>query len=290
MACFITPSRFNYFALPFAVPDKAVVGDGFHIRPLLPSLSMDGVYFLLTLSLNDVALFQGRHLTGRAVPLPEGVRNVAEANRHDDSEKPLQFHTVGSGPAVFHGQADPKDFNDTHITLLLQKLCRELESLLAGERAPLVVAGVQSLRARFAAECRYPNVLADGVDGSPDRLSPEKLRASAWEIVSRHFDRLRRERLTTYLEGAVPGLAVNGVAPVVMAAEEGRVAALFLASDAAAMGVIDRQSRKVVSGGDEAIDLAEYAVRQTLLHDGEVFTLSPEELPGLADMAASLRY
>ncbi|ADJ25573.1 hypothetical protein Dehly_0246 [Dehalogenimonas lykanthroporepellens BL-DC-9] len=291
MVCFITPSSFRYFALPFAVPDMAVVGERFHVRPLLPSLESNGIYYLLTLSLNSVALFQCRRRTGRDIPLPEGVHNVAEANRHDDSEKPLQYHTVGKGPAVFHGQADPGDFNDTHVTLFLQKLCRELEKLLAGERAPLVVAGVENIRARFARECRYPNILPQGVEGNPDRMTPEKLRAAAWDTASAHFDRLRRERVTAWVESSVPGLAVNGAAPVALSAEEGRVSALFLAVDADVRGVLDRENRRVLPGdGPEAVDLVEYAVAQTLLHDGEVFVLTPEELPGLEDMAASLRY
>ncbi|MGI2336529.1 MAG: hypothetical protein ACRKGH_07820 [Dehalogenimonas sp.] len=293
MACFITPSSFRYYTLPFTVPEKVVVADDYHIRPLLPLLENDGIYYLLSLSLNSAALFQARKLFGREVPLPEEVRNMSNANRHDDSEKSLQYHTTGPGPAVFHGQADPDDYNEVHVINYLQKLSRELEKILATDRAPLVVAGVENIRTMFREECAYAHILTEGIEGNPDRMTPEKLQATAWETVSQYFGGQRREVLSKYLNDFRPERSVNGLEPVLFAAEDGRVTALFLTETLEARGTIDRMERKIEINSDpdsDNVDLVEYSVRQTLMTGGNVYVLTPEELPDAAEIAAMLRY
>ncbi|MDV2990141.1 MAG: hypothetical protein P3T54_08345 [Dehalogenimonas sp.] len=293
LVCLVTPSSFGYYNLPFTVPATVVVADEYYIRPLLPLLADDGIYYLLSLSLNNAALFRVRWLAGREIILSEESRSLAGANQHDDSEKPLQYHTTGSGPAVFHGQADPEDFNKVHITHFLQKLSRELEKVLAAQRAPLVVAGVENIRAMFRAECAYANILPEGIEGNPDRMTPEHLRNEAWQIVSRHFERRRRQVLTQYLEEARPERSVNGLEPVLFAAADGRVTALFLKEGLEAWGSIDlgeRQIETTPASAAGSVDLVEYAVRQTLMTGGDIYILKTEEQPEAAEIAALLRY
>ncbi|AKG53128.1 hypothetical protein DGWBC_0444 [Dehalogenimonas sp. WBC-2] len=293
MVCFITPSSFRYYTLPFTVPETVVVADDYHIRPLLPLLENDGIYYLLSLSLNNTSLFQARRLVSREIPLPEELRNMVDANQHDDSEKSLQYHTTGPGPAIFHGQSDPDNFNKAHITHFLQKLSRELEKILATERAPLVVAGVENIRTMFRGECAYAHILEEGIEGNPERMTPEKLHAAAWETVSQYFGRQREQVLSQYLNASGPERSVKGLESVLFAAEDGRVAALFLTETLEARGTIDRMQRKIEIDPNpvsDNTDLVEYSVRQTLMTGGDVYVLTPEELPDAAEISAMLRY
>ena len=42
LAIFLSPNQFRYYCLPIAFPELAVVGDHFHLKPLLQLMSGDG--------------------------------------------------------------------------------------------------------------------------------------------------------------------------------------------------------------------------------------------------------
>ena len=148
LAMFLGPEVFRTYRLPFDFDELVVVGDRFHLKPLLPLLSGDGRFYVLALSQNEIRLLQGTRYRVGGVDLDNVPQSLSDVLKWDDPEKRLQWHT-GTGAktngraAVFHGHGvasadDPKDY----IFRYFRRIDEGLSQVLAGDTAPLVLAGV----------------------------------------------------------------------------------------------------------------------------------------------------
>ena len=293
LALFMTPKSFRYFNLPVSAPETVVVSEEFFIRPLLPLLTNDGAYYLLSLSLNHVALFQCRQDTCREISPGKMPRSLEEALRFDDPEKQLQQHSAGSGTAIFHGQGGPNDLNKENISRFFQQINRSLESLLAGEKAPLVIAGVDYLHPMFRAASSYPNILSRGIEGNPDKVNPDVLHRQAWQAVHPYFRQVQEKALAEYINASGQGPSVNDLAQVIPAAVDGRIYNLFVAEGLQQWGAYDTAEHKVrldKEPSNGSYDLIEFLVKQALLTGGSIYILTAEEMPSPTGVAAVLRY
>lgn len=301
LAVFISPSVFRYQRLPLNFKELVVVSDRFHLKPLLPLLSGDGRFLLLTLSQQEIRLLRGsRHSIGE-VDLHDIPKSLHEALRWDDPERRLQWHTSSSNEpgmrrAEFHGhmanaEMDSKEF----IRRYLQIIDQGLNEILAGQRLPLVLAGVDYLLPIYHQVSAYPNLLEDGIVGSPDELDLSELHAKAWPIVAPRFQQERQEAAGRYemLAGKDSNLASSDLDQILPAAVFERVETLFIPPDLNRWGRFDPDTAQVTHlsepehGADDLIDLA--AVH-TFLNGGRIYAVDPEEIPGEGEVAAIFRY
>lgn len=143
LAAFIAPDVFRYQRLPLNFDELVVVSKRFHIKPLLPLLSGDGRFYILSLSQNEIRLLQGTRYSVGEVDLKEIPESLQEAFKWEDPERRLQWHTSSSNEpgyrsASFHGhmanaEIDTKNF----IKRYFQKINNGLGEILAGCRTPL---------------------------------------------------------------------------------------------------------------------------------------------------------
>lgn len=303
LAIFISPEMFHHYRLPFDFEELVVVAGRFHIKPLLPLLSGDGRFYVLALSQNEVKLLQGTRYSVSEVDLEDVPESLAEALRHNDPEKRLQFHTgtptpggKGKRPAIFHGHGvasadDPKDY----ILRYFHQVDEGLHDLLRGEEVPFVLAGVDYLLPLYKEANTYPHLVDKGIEGNPEELSAEDLREQAWVIVHPLFLAAQKEAAVRYrqLAGAGSGQASNDLKQVVPAAYHGRVETLFVAVGLQQWGTFEPATSLVhlhekAEPGDE--DLLDLAAAHTLLNGGTVYAVKPEEVPDDAQLAAVFRY
>jgi hypothetical protein len=178
MAMFISSNYFRYYRLPSYFDKLVVVGDRFHIKPLIFHLSGWGRFYILALSQNEIRLLQGTQYKINRVDLENVPCNIAEALKYDDPEKQLQFRTgtprvVGKRPAIFHdhgvGTDDPQ--HKANILRYFQKVDKGIYELLKKEKAPLVLAGVEYLLPIYQEANSYHNLVKNGITGNPEQLS-----------------------------------------------------------------------------------------------------------------------
>ena len=117
-----------------------MVGERFHIKPLLPMFVGDGRFFILAVSQNDVRVLNGTRNSVDKINLEDMPTSLAEALRFEDPERQLQIHTstdaprgVTERPSAFHGYG--VGTNDAKINLLryFHILDRGLNQFLSGE-------------------------------------------------------------------------------------------------------------------------------------------------------------
>jgi hypothetical protein len=299
LAVFAAHGIFHSYRLPWSFDELVVVCERFHVKPLLPLLAGNGVFFVLALSQDNVQLFRATRFGIEEVKLAGLPNNIAEALRYDDPEKQLQFHTraparQGERAAMFHGHGqahgeDPKD----RILHYFRALDAGLSDLLHGERAPLVLAGAEYYFPIYRQANTYPNLLEGGIPGSPERQRPDELHRQAWEIVQPRFNVLHRDALDRYQMMKGTGRTSDAIEEILPAAKQGRVDTLFVSPEVQLWGTFDSEQGETrvhdaAKVGDD--DLTDLAVLHTLSNSGQVLPIEQSDMPAGSPLAAVFRY
>jgi hypothetical protein len=300
LAIFLSSEIADHYRLPLDFQELVVVADRFHLKPLLPLLSGDGQFFILALSQDEVRLLLGTRYKVGEVDLAGTPTSFAEALRLDDPEKQLQFHTAtgpaggrGGRAASFHGHGGATKDDKVDLLRYFHKVDEGVQNLLAGEKAPLVLAGVDYLLPLYREANTYAHLIEEGIEGNPDDLSMEELHQDAWVLVESHFLEERDAAADRFRQLASTDSASDDLAEIVPAAHHGRVETLFVSLDHQQWGAYDPETneirlRRELKPGDQ--DLMDFAAVQVLLHGGSVYAAEAEQLPVGAPLAALFRY
>jgi hypothetical protein len=298
LAVFATEDRFRYYRLPLDVPELAVVSERFHLKPILPLFSEDGVFYLLAISMGDIRVFRCTRHSEEELKVEGVPRNMAAALWPDDDEKQLQFRTIPAGQAggeaaLFHGTGAADRDVKVDILRYFQRVDHGMRNLLHDQRAPLVLAAVDYLHPIYREANSYAYLLDQAVVGNPDEERADALRSRAWEVVGPHFEEARKAAIERFNNLTGTGKSVTDPAQVASAASEGRVETLFVAVGVQRWGRPSEDGRGVElhderQPGDQ--DVLDFAAVQTLLNAGSVYALPPDEVPNGSPLAAVYRY
>jgi hypothetical protein len=278
LALFSGPGWWRSFRVPLDLPELAVVDDRFHVIPLLPLLAGDGHFFLLALSQNQIRLLEGTRDRVEEVDLPGVPLGVEDALQGEEIQKQLQLYVADrGGPGAggsYHGHGHPGEAQAERVLRYFRKVDRGLREVLAGERAPMVLAAVEHLAPIFRKAKTYPQLVDEVLPGSPEGLSRHELHARAWPIVEPLFLRAQREAAARYDRLAGTGQTSQDPQDIVRAAEDGRIETLFVsrhpAGPSAAGGDVP------VSDGDGGLrDVLELATVTALSKGGTVYVSQP---------------
>jgi len=297
LAVFFSADAFHFFTLPIAFQELVVVSNSFHVKPLLPVLSDDGLFYILALSQNQVRLLESTRHTVDEIDLEEMAQSLSEEFPDGSSDKQLQFHTgtpSGSGnrAAMFYGHDISNDVKERILTWF-RMIDRKVRGLLPEGEPPLVLAGVDYLFPLYKEANTYPHLIDEGISGNPEGLSAQELHGQAWGLVSPVFQKGREQAAGRYGQLAGTGQTTNDVKEALSAAYHGRVDVLFVAVGVQVWGRFDPDKDEVhvhqtPESGDE--DLLNLSAIQSLINGGTVYAVAPREVPGQTPLAAVFRY
>jgi hypothetical protein len=302
LAMFLSADSAYEYSLPMRLKKKLVIGDRFHVKPLLPLFSDDGSFCILALSQNEVRLLQGTRGAIAQVEIENAPGIQSGILKDEDSQKHLDWYMPSSAPgalgrqaAIFHGVGGGKDSDRATILEYLRQVDRGLRTILSVDQVPLILAGVDHLRALYREVSSYPHIFEIGISGNPEHLSADELHAEAWRILQPYFQQTRQAAKKRYRQISQQGsqLASDQLDRILPAALHGRVELLFVAVGAQQWGEFDPVSLRVVQKdayqpGSE--DLLDRAAVLTLLNGGAVFAVRPDQVPSRNLAAAVLRY
>jgi hypothetical protein len=297
LAIFISSDVFLHYGLPINFDELLVVADRFHVKPLLPALSGDCRYYILTLSQKGSRLYEGTKQNIGEIQLETIPKNLAEALQYDELEKQIRFHrgtTRGGerGSMMSGGGAELDDAKE-NISKYFRQIDKGLHDLLKDERVPLVLAGVDYLFPIYREVNTYPHLMEDGIPGNPKGISTEQLHKMALEIVRPYFQKAENDAIAQYRQSSGTGLTSGNIKEIIRAACDGRVGLLFIATGNRQWGIFDEESKDVqlhqkMETGSE--DLLDFSAIQTLLNGGTVYSLSQDKMPDDKPIAAVFRY
>jgi hypothetical protein len=300
LAVFAAPDTFRLFRLPLDFEEKVVVGRRFYLKPLMPLLSYGGDFYILALSQQEVRLLRGTGHSVGEVDLEDVPMSLAEALRYDDPEARLGFRTDTSAPhargeqhAVFYGSGAAADEDKEQLLRYFQQVSAGIDDLLAEERSPLVLAGVDYLLPIYRQANTYKHLTDAEITGNPEETSAAELHEQAWQIVEPIFAEVQHAAAERFPAAQAHDQASDELDEVVPAAHYGRVDTLFVTLDVEQWGTFAPETKELEihterDVGDE--DLLDVIAVQTLLHGGTVFAVPAAELPGDGPVAALFRY
>ncbi len=303
LAVFLAPDFFRHYWLPFTVDEQLHTGQRFHLKPLLPMLAPDGVFYVLALSQNESRLLECTRHTVRAVEVPGMPPNLEEALRYDEYTSQTQFHTGTRGaggqgaerPGAYYGTGTTGDERNINVLQYFNQIDDGLRAWLGPSTAPLVLAGVEYLHPLYREANEYPYLVDQGLLGNAEGVRPEELHKQAWEIV-RPLITVRREaaaELFRKLTGASDPTASSDLKEIVPAAHYSRVDTIFVMLGRQAWGRFDPADNSLevhAQPEPEAEDLYDLAAVQTYLNGGNVYAVPPEKMPTSEPIAALFRY
>jgi Bacterial archaeo-eukaryotic release factor family 3 len=296
LALFRSPDVFRIYRLPFTVSEFVAVSDRFYIKPLLSLLMNDARFYVLALSQKSIRLLECSRDAVEPVDLPDVPQGMDEV-LPEEPEPQLQRHSLPVGRqehSFIHGHGVGTDDEDViNLRRYLLRVENGLRERLKTERAPLILACVEYLAPLYKAVSTYRFILDPIVEGSPDSVGDEELQQKAWPIADAHFQEARAKAAAEYHEGIAKARGSHNLDEVLTAAFQGRIATLFVPLGVCRWGRFDfnnlrlEQHDEEQAGDDELLDLA---VAQTLQHDGTVYGVKPDEMPGSQLLAAVYRY
>lgn len=301
LAIFIANGVFRYYRVPTSFDELVVVGDRFHLKPLLPLLTGDGKFYLLTLSQDEVKFFEGSRFSLQELEVENMPRSLNEALQYDGPDQGIEQRIATSRggtnnsfqqPGSFHGQGNDGAKQDD-ILQFFHRLNESLHETLRDEKAPLILAGVEYLLPLYHEANTYPHLLDDGITGNQKIAQPDELHAEAWQIVQPVFQQARQQAVEHYRELIGTERISKDLKETVPAAYYGRVEQLFVAVGVQQWGKFDAEANQIqvhsdAQPGDE--DLLDSAAIQTLLNGGTVYAVEPDQVPDEAPVAAVFRY
>jgi hypothetical protein len=289
LALFLDGTEARRYQLPIPLSEQVLVGMGFHVKPLLPALAADGAFHVLTITADQVRLFDASRFALSETSSDDLPEDLGEVTGESDYENPVQAapvarpHTAGIsiGNAQVYGDS-PEDWRKGRLVEYVRRITSALEDRLAADAVPVVVVADAETGGHFRKLTNLGPLLAGVVETNPAAMDPVALHEAAYALVQPRFDADRqaaRERFAA-LHGSGDARAVAGLGAVHEAAEQGRVDTLLLAEVAGP------------ASAEEAADrnLLDAVATQTLRSGGKVYVLASGELPEDAPLAAILRY
>ncbi|MGH8983519.1 MAG: hypothetical protein ACRDY6_06530 [Acidimicrobiia bacterium] len=292
LALFAAPGWHLRVRVPLSLPEEVTAAASFRIRPLVPLLSGDGVFFVLLLSQNAVRIFEATRVSIAEVDPGPMPTSMGDALAHEDPETQLQFRS-SRGIAQFHGHGAGGEIDKAALERFLRAVDRGLHARLGASTYPLVLACVAYYVPIFRSVTRYAHVLEVAVEGNPEHRRPDELHAAAWELVRPHFATTAERARARYQQAAGTGAAVSGIAEIVTRAREGRIDTIFVAPGPPEWGRVDPDTGTLDTHVDRSLageDLVDRAVLDTIRGGGTVVAGVPVGLPADTAAVALLRY
>ena len=267
--------------LPTVTSDLAVAAESFHIKPVLRCVQSRRNYYLLALRKKYADLY---------LVNADGTKLVERIVLKLPQDKQL-FGDRGNKPYLVEGLKirRQRDFKES-----MEQLNRQLESILLGERIPLLLAGPHHQQESFRAACSYMNLLERGIDGYVEDLDMEALSNLSLGTMEHFFDELDNRSVVAFRKAEVAGLAITDLEEIARAAARGQIQSLLVAEDRQIWGHLERDTGRVQvleqRGQTTADDLLDDLAELTINKGGGVTVLPSIRMPKNHLIAAVLRW
>ncbi len=303
LAIFCSAEALYYYCLPLEFTDFVMVNDQFYVLPLMPLFNQDGLFYLLALSQQQIRLLRCTQYSSVAIDVTELIPRVSEALRFEAPERQIS-HTgtpgavtsrrrASGGATIFHGHGAGDEAEKDYLRQYFGQVDQALRAVLREDHIPLVLAGVDYLLPIYHQANTYPNLIANGVLGNPEHLSDQELCTQGWRVVEPHFQHLQKTAIAHYTELQGSARTTHDIHEIVPAACQGRIQTLWVAQHQQVWGTYDPTAQHVTVYAQPELNSEELlngAVVETLLHQGQVYVVPPDQMPEAGAIAAILRY
>jgi hypothetical protein len=296
LAVFCDSSGVQTLRLPIAFSEMVQAGKRPVLMPLLPLLYETGRYYVLAVSENHVRLLAGIDGQASEVSVPGLPVSRQDALGERIHEGQFLVHSGQSGAPgkqgkVFYGQGRMEQ-EAVELEAFLRCVDRAIAPYLQQHAggAPLLFCGSKRLFATYREINSYPHLYEISLPGNFDRMPVKDIAIQAEQVLAPHWRKeVDRAFMVDHLGSELVSADLEAILP---AAHQGRIAALFVATDVKLRGHYHVQSETLAMADVPAQgeDLLELAATATIEHGGKVYAMHATELPAGLVAAAIYRY
>ena len=291
------PGFFRVYQLARPVPERAIVADSFHLKPLIRIRQSADAYHVLALNRRDMRLYEGSRDHLSEVDLVPGARTITEALGEELTEPHLtvaSYGSAGDGLPQRHGHGTKQDEIDLDTEKYFRAVDRVvLEHYSSPSQLPLILAALPEHQTPFRRVSHNRLLLQDGILGDPSALSREALRERAWAVMEpRYLDRLA-ELVETFGTARAGGRGAEDPTDIAKAAIAGRVDTLLIEAERVIPGRVDASGALAFDVGlddadvdDVLDDLGELVLKMK----GHVVVVPAQRMPTDTGVAAVYRF
>jgi hypothetical protein len=298
LAILLGPQAERIFNVEQPLQDEAWGDKHLHVRPLLPLVVESDEFYLLALSENHAQLYRGDARELEPLAVAGMPKNLDDALRIENPDRGSQTHSAlagghGRSGAIFHGHGGEADTAKISRLEYMRRVYAAVERQWKRHQLPIVLAMVSEDVPDWRKLAHSVKTLEPFIAGNPDYASMSELQEEACRLVLAEAKAAGESAYDRLCNAKGTPRAVLGLSQVLPAAVAGKVDTLFIDPRTPMSGRFDEASGEVVVQHNvcenRRNDLLEDALRQTVLHGGQVFALETSgELP--VSCEALLRY
>jgi hypothetical protein len=299
LAVLAAKDLFRVYVLDRPVPERAIVADSFHTKPLLRILQSADRYQVLGLSRQEVRLYEGNRDALGEIELHASVpRTLTDALGEEKTDPRLtvaSYGGAGGGQSPMrHGHGGKKAEVDLDAERFFRAVDRAvLEAHSKPSQLPLILATLPEHRALFLGITKNPHVLEAGIDVHPDALSIDELRARAWRVLEPRYLARLHALVEEYQNAFAGGHGHYYLTELAPAAVAGRIATLLVEAERVVPGRMNRATGELDFDRlqhPEVDDVLDDLAEITLAKGGDVVIVPAERMPTASGAAAIYRY
>ena len=294
LAVLANANIFRVYRLQRPTPEKAIVADSFHLKPLIRILQSADRYQVLALTRRTVRLYEGNRDALDEAPLAENVPRTLEDALGDELTEPTLTGSTrgGSGRAIFHGHGSKKDQTDIDTERFFRAVDRAVWLMHSRPSGlPLILAALPEHHAIFRKVSRNPLLSDNTISANPESLDADALRRLGWEAELPQYLALTEELVDRFQSARPRGLASDNLKQVAAAAVKARVSTLLVDADRHVPGRVDLDSGSIDTGpAPDVDDLLDDLSELVLRRGGQTVVIPRERMPTQTGVAAIYRY
>lgn len=290
LALYMSPSSSQFFRLPLRPEEETYFGKRFHVLPLIPAVARDKAFYILAVSQNEVRFFQADDNEIHELELPDIPKRLDDMLWKEGytDEQHVQVHSTPAGKstgndATYHGHGNIADErrHKKMVEEFINEVAKGVDKRLDGQKAPLVLAGVEFVRTFYRQHSSYKNVMKEGIDAKFKQLNIRKLHDEAWSLVEPNIHKETEECLGRYMNLVNSELTSTEIREIVPAAEMDRIDTLLVDINKQVTGIYNKDLREVsikVSDKTDVEDLLNLAVIYSIENRARVCPISSEKI------------
>lgn len=285
LAIFLAEGFFKTYTLPINFAAYNYIANSFYLMPLMPMFVGDGSFYLLTLQLEDVKLYEMTKHSVIEVKINHLIPDrLEESVGYDFEEKSLQFRNQkeGYGTATFHGHAEADYDRKSEILRYFRDINNGLMTILKDENLPMIIGSQDYLFSIYKEINTYKPLLENHMSYDPFEADKQVLLEKAWETMGPIFDKERKEKTERFEKYEGTSRTSSDIKEILPAALQGKIDALFLRKNQDIFGIYDAINHNVeIRENPESthVSLFNMAAIKTFLQGGIVYLMEKDDMP-----------
>lgn len=294
VAIFVNKHWHGYFLVPHDLPEKVVVAESFHLKPLIEDLQRDHTYHLLVLGVEEaVLLFSqgGKSSEIHTFLMHHGSHSNSIHWKHLDENEAIQIPHL-KAQSRGRGTSDSQFKKKTATKLFLRWIEAKINKEDGYKNLPLFVFTSELLFPVYKEITSHPHPRLCQLDIRKGIPHHDSLIHRVENILNQDISHHRHISATDMDLQKTKNKVIDDLVKISRAALHGEVKTLFLRDKSEIWGQLDRNSGQItvhpkqINAKDDDVldDIACEVIRQ----GGEVIVLNPKDMPSTSPAAAIL--